>query len=109
MISADWRKLLYGYAMVFIGGFPWHWGSGGETTTKRDPNAKWSDTRIVAEVGADLRSQLNALSEASGLSVSELVKQALAGFLSSKGDYRAKAVQELARKLNVDIQVKPGK
>jgi len=70
---------------------------------QKEPSGKWSEERLVLSIGKDLRVQMDALSQATGLSLNVLGKAAIEAFLSKQGNFRAKAVMELAQKLGVSL------
>ena len=53
-----------------------------------------------------MRAQLQALSDATGTPMSQLAKTAIEGFVKGQKGFREKAIEEMARKLGVDVSIK---
>ena len=72
----------------------------------KEPGKKWSDSRMVVELGADLRAQLRALSDATETPMSQVAKTAVEGFVKGRKGFREKVIEEMARKLGVEVGIK---
>ncbi len=73
---------------------------------RKSEKQAWGDTRLVLELGHDLKAQLEALSNATGTPMSALGKEAVEAFVRKKGDLREAAVRDLAKKLGIDVDIK---
>ncbi len=70
------------------------------------PKGKWSDSRVVVDLGQDLRAQLQALADAARTPLTQLAKQAIEGFVKGQKGLREAAVRQLAEKLGIQVDFK---
>jgi len=81
-------------------------GPGGDIIAEDKKAKRWSDDRIVATVGMELRQQLEMFSEVSGQSLNDIIKDALTSHLKKQGDFKETALRRMAEKMGVSIEIR---